>query len=277
MAQFKTARMSDLTPVADVDDHAQAFEDSVVYAFGLPTGSDLTGKIFPSVDLDGNITDIIRSAASPLPGSNTGPGWRSRDTTTGDEFLIMCNNGYLVVYENTGTQSSPVWTERNKMDLSDGKWDIGALTGAFTGCMVNDIFNESTDFRSGDFIQWSAEVFDDTSYWSSANRTRITIPATGRYRMHWSLFIGSIGTDVYTNCSIYSGIRKNGSSWVYDANKGSGTKDSISTSSPGVGVTGHWAGSFTSGDYYELYAYTQGTGDYDGNIHSGHFMIERIN
>lgn len=278
MAQFKTARMSDNTPVSDVDNHAQAFEDAVVYAFGLTTGSDLTGKVFPSVDVDGNITGIVRSAAAPNVSGNAGPGWRSRDTNTGDEFLMICEDGYLRIYENTGSQTTPTWTERNKMDLATGRWDIGSSSGAYTGCMVHNVYNDTFDFRNGGFIGWKTEAFDDTAYWTLTNRTRLTIPATGRYRMYWSLFIGSPGDpDYFNNTSIYASLRRNGSDWEADANNGSGTKSIIDDANPGVGVSGHYIGDYTSGDYFEIYAYTTGGNDYAGEIHSGHFLIERIN
>lgn len=278
MAQFKTSRMTDNTPVSDVDDHAQAFEDSVVYAFGLPTGSDLTGKVFPGVDVNGNITGIIRSAASPSPGTNAGPGWRSRDTNTGDEYLMMCEDGYLRIYRNDGTQTSPTWTEINKMDLSDGHWQIGASTGGSTGCMVYGIYNSSADFRAGVFVQWETEAFDDTNYFSTGNRTRLTIPETGRYRFDWSLFIGSPGDpDYFSYASVYGGLRRNGSDWEYDANMGSGTKNLIDDSRPGVGIRGHYVNNYTAGDYFEIYAYTEGQQDYAGEIHMGHFAVERLN
>jgi hypothetical protein len=270
--------MSDLTPVADVDNHAQAFEDSVVYAFGLPTGSTLTCKVFPGVDVDGNITGIVRSAAAPIPASNTGPGWRSRDTTNGDEFMMMCNDGYLRIYRNDGSQATPTWTEVNKMNLADGKWDIGATTGGYTGCMVYDIFNTSYDFRAGGFIEWATEAFDDTDYFSTSYRTRLTLPATGRYRFYWSAFIGSPGDpDYFNNTSIYCGLRRNGSDWEFDANQGSGTKNLIDDSRPGVGVRGHYIQEYSVDDYFEVYAYTEGGNDYAGEIHMGHFQVERIN
>lgn len=278
MAQFKTSRMTDNTPVSDVDDHAQAFEDSVVYAFGLPTGSDLTGKVFPGVDVNGNITGIIRSAAAATPGSNLGPGWRSRDTNTGDEYLMMCEGGYLRIYRNDGTQGSPTWTEINKMDLSDGHWSIGASTGGNTGCMVYDIYNTSYDYRNGGFVEWATEAFDDTNYFSVANRTRLTLPADGRYRFYWSLFIGSPGDpDYFNNTSIYAGLRRNGSAWEYDANSGSGSKSIIDDSHPGVGCRGHYVKDYSEDDYFEIYAYTEGGNDYAGEIHMGHFSVERIN
>jgi hypothetical protein len=276
MAQFKTTRMSDLTPVADVDDHVLALEAAIVYAFGLPTGAELTGRVFPGTDVGGNITGIIRSAAAANPAGNAGPGWRSRDTTTGDEFLIMATDGYLRVYKNTGTQASPVWTERNALDLSDGKWSVGAETGVFTGCMVSDILNDTQDMRSGGYIQWKNEVYDDTNYFSAASPTRITIPTTGRYRMHWSVFVGSEPLKHFTNVALYIGLRQSGSSWVFDANRGSGMKWEIDTAHPGVGINGQWAGQFTAGAYFELYAYTEGGDDYTGNVHSGHFIIERV-
>lgn len=276
MAQFKSTRMTDLTPVADVDDHIGALESSVVYAFGLPTGADLTGKVFPSTDVNGNITGIVRSAAAASPGSNAGPGWRSRDTTTGDEFLIMAVSGYLKVFKNTGTQASPVWTEINAISLTDGKWSVGAETGVFTGCMVAGIYNDTQDFRGGGYIQWSSEIYDDTNYWSSTNRTRITIPTTGRYRMHWNAYIGSKVGDTYNNVSIYLSLRQNGSTWEYNSRRGSGEKGLIDSSNPGVGVGSQHAGEFTAGTYFEVYAATRGGTDYDGSIHLGHFIIERV-
>jgi hypothetical protein len=277
MAQFKTVRMTDLTPVSDVDNHAQGLEDAVVYAFGLPTGSELTGKIFPSVDVNGNITGIVRSAATPLPGSNAGPGWRSRDTNNNDEFLIMCNNGYLRVYENTGSQSSPVWTERNKMDLGDGKWDIGVTTAGLTGCMVYDIYNTAQDFRyPGAMIQWNSEQYDDTAYWVNTARSRITLPATGRYRFHWSAFIGAPpDPDEFNNVAIFTSVYLNGE-FLAHANSGSGSKMAITQIIPGVGTSGQYVIEANANDYFELYAATEGWNDYAGEIHHGFFAVERI-
>jgi hypothetical protein len=276
MAEFKTARMTDLTPVSDVDNHAQALEDSIVYAFGLPIGA-LTGKIFPSVDLDGNITGIFRSAAAANPSIDAGPGWRSRDTTANEEFLIMCEDGYLRVFENTGSQSSPTWTERNRMDLSDGRWNIGATSDALAGAMVYDIFNSAQDFSyPGAMIQWSNEQFDDDSYWTSGARSRITVPAVGRYRFYWSGFIASPGDpDEFTNVSIYLTLFKNGTVLSH-ANAGSGTKPFITDTDPGVGCNGQYVYEAAANDYFEVYAATEGFTDYAGEIHHGFFAVERI-
>ena len=278
MAEFKTTRMTDNTPVADVDNHVQALEDSFVYFFGAPTGQTLTGKVFPGLDASGNITGIVRSAAAANSAGNAGPGWRSRDTGNNDEVLVMCEDGYLRVFENTGSQSSPTWTERNKLDLSTGKWEKGSSEGAYTGALLVDVYDDTHDYRTGDFVEWDGTDFDDSNYFSTSSRTRVTIPATGRYRMHWSLFVGSEPAKTFTHVSVYAGLQKNGSTWIYDANAGSGNKDAISaTYYPGVGVSGHWAAECSAGDYFRLYAFTEGLGDYAGQVHSGHWQIERIN
>jgi hypothetical protein len=273
MAQFLTNRMSDTTFLKDVDDNYQDLEDAFVYFFGMPVDTPFYQRTM-FADADGVITSILRYAAAP--GTNAGPGWRFRDTTNDDEFLIMANDGYLRLYRNAGSQVSPSWVEENKMALDDGVWDVVSAGDVGTGCAIYEPYGLQ-DFRTEQMMDFEFEFFDDGSYWSTGARDRFIVPAAGRYNVQWSAFHGTAGLHHY-EVELMTTLYLNGSPVM---TMGSGQKEEVepggSPVHPGVGVGGEWTfGALSASDYiqfgFEIWSYN----DDATYLHSGHAMIERI-
>lgn len=273
MVQFLTNRMSDNTYLKDVDDRYQDLEDAFVYFFGVPVDEAFYGRVCFS-DVDGNIVNPLRFAAAP--GVNQGPGWRFRDTDNDDEFLIMSEDGYLRLYRNSGSQSSPSWAEENKMALSDGVWDVVSSADIGTGCAVYEPYGLQ-DFRTATMIEFGFEHFDDGDYWSTAARDRLIIPADGRYNVQWSGIHGTGGVVTY-QVELMTTLYLNGTPVM---TMGSGQKEEVNMSaSPahaGVGVGGEWTfGALSVDDYiqfeFEIWSYL----DQAQWVNNGHAMIERI-
>lgn len=267
MAQFKTDRMSDNTLLKDVDDRVNDLESAIVYYFNLVTGQDLAGKILQS-DVDGNLTAPFRSAAAPSVNNSTGPGWRFRDTTSGDEFMLMARAGYLRVLKNVGSQASPTWSEINKMSLATGNWDLMASGSIGSGAMVYNPY--SSGIVNGNLVPWTLESYDDDNYWSTAARSRLIIPVDGWYRFHWNIYYQVLESE--SDVSVMTCLYKNGLP-LEDSLVGSGA---LSTTYPGYGPGS--SGSMVSGaaaaDYFELYMYVENGAAFTAV--AGHFIVERI-
>ena len=267
--QFTTTRLSDASYLKDVDDAVVAFEQSLIYYLGLPTGQTLTGRVMQA-DIDGNITTMLKLAA--VATSTTGPGWRFRDTTTGDEFLLMTVNGELKVYENTGTQGSPTWTERNALSLTTGLWDVYSSDAFGTGCQVSGIHGDTGDLSSGGFVHWNYEDFDDNAYWSTAARDKLYFPNDGRYRIHWQLGFTVAGSfpDVAMQTSCYVNAVEKAPSRT-----GTGSKDDVDTSSgyTGLKVTQAYVlDGIQANDYLQIACYTENF----TTLTEGSCIVERI-
>lgn len=274
--QFKTNRMSDATYLKDVDDNFRDLEDSVVYFFGLITNEPLQGRIMYT-DVDGNITSILRQAAAPAISYTTGPGWRSRDTNTGDEYLIGVQDGYLKVFKNIGSQASPAWQLKNTLDLSDGAWSVVSSSDIGTGCAVYSPYG-SIDFRTPAFMQYEFELFDDGDYFDSGvDKTKLVIPAAGRYSVQWSAYHGVSGLTVY-QVELMTTLYLNGSPVVSFA---SGRKDQIQIpgppTKPGLGVGGDWIfNSLSENDYLQFQFQIWSYDDDAIVINQSYASVERI-
>lgn len=273
MVQFLTNRMSDTTYLKDVDDRYQDLEDAFVYFFGVPVGENMAGQVL-DVDEDGIILDIIRSAAPG--GVVTGPGWRFRDTTNDDEFLVVCRDGYLRLYKNISTQSAPSWAEENKLDLSDGTWDIISAAEIGTGCAIYSPYG-GVDFRTAAFMEFEFEFFDDGNYFDpGTDKTKLIIPADGRYNVQWSANFAITGK-VY-QVELMTTLYLNGSPVMEMA---SGRKEVVDVGGDpiqaGVGVGGDWTfGALEADDYLQFEFEVWSWNDDVSAILQGHAMIERI-
>lgn len=276
MVQFLTNRMSDNTFLKDVDDRYQDLEDAFVYFFGVPVDTPFYVKAFWT-DVDGNITNPIRSAAAANSKARIGPGWRFRDTTNDDEFLIMAEAGYLGLYRNSGSQSSPTWVEENKLDLSDGTWDIVSAAEVGTGCSVYSPYG-APDFLNGAFMEFEFEFFDDGNYFDpGTDKTKLIVPADGRYNVQWSGEFAVPGNPFY-QVELMTTLYLNGSPVMQ---MGSGQKEEVDLDGPpvkpGVGVGGEWTfGALSVDDYiqfeFQIWSYL----DEATSINNGTAMIERI-
>jgi hypothetical protein len=276
MVQFLTNRMSDTTYLKDVDDRFQDFEDAIVYAFGLPTDTPMTGAVM-GVDADGNITSILRSAAAANQYMTSGPGWRSRDTANSDEYAIGAIDGYLRIFENTGSQASPLWAARNKLDLSDGTWDVVSSADIGTGCAIYGPAG-AQDFRTASFMHYQFEFFDDGDYFDAGvDETKLVIPAAGRYNVQWSGMHDPSGVN-YFDVELATTLYLNGSPVVSFA---SGTKEEVDyINTPykvGIGVGGEWTfNALSQNDYLQFQFEIWSFNDLAFVINHAHAMIERI-
>jgi len=112
--RFKAARMTNLTVGEYIDDHVGDLEQAICDALGFTIDSDITESPL-SCDNAGRITKQLLRLAAAAP-----CGIRFRDTTNGKEFRLALNNDSILIDENTGTESSPTWTNRLTIRLSDG-------------------------------------------------------------------------------------------------------------------------------------------------------------
>jgi hypothetical protein len=267
--------MGDTTLLKEVDTNYQALEDAIVYFFGMPVDFLLTGKVFNYTTVDGTISSIFRLAADPGEDYLTGPGWRYRDTANNDEFLMMCVDGYLRIFNNSGSQGSPNWGEINKMNLATGVWDMGALDDTGIGCRAFDVV-QYVDYSSGAMVQFRFEAFDDEDFWSTADKTKFIIPHAGRYRVSWDIDCQFLHDPEVTGQSIFASLYLNGVE-IVDSRVGTGEKDYT-----GVGFTpftNHGTFPFDDlvvNDYIQLGAIVDPGSYADAWLFGGRFEIERI-
>jgi hypothetical protein len=120
--QFESARMTDSTQANTIDDNVVDLENMLMYVFGIDgteDDTDLTGS-FIDMDIDGRVTNLMRfKSTAGLAGV------RVRDSGADTEFKMAISGNYLAIYQNTGSEGTPAWGLRNRMNLADGTWDVG--------------------------------------------------------------------------------------------------------------------------------------------------------
>lgn len=171
--QLKAARMSDATDRSTIDNHVGALETAICDILGITIDSDVSAAILAAVDTSGRITGRPR-----MYGAGNAAGWRFRDSGTGDEFLLAQAAGYMVVYENTGTEGTPIWTKRWSLELSTGltKQEILPI------CRVTLAADMSIPTSTDTEIEWTSENYDpDGWHDNGSNPERITVPEAGMY------------------------------------------------------------------------------------------------
>ena len=276
--KLMAARMINATIGSSIDNKVGELETAICDILGLPLDTDVSIAI-TSIDATGRLTAAVRFAAAQDPTHATPviacP--RIRDTANSDEAIIVVEDGYLRVYENTGTETTPIWTERNKMQLSDGVWDKGIGPIAWTDlsdtessygtadkgrCVaVNDAGdgleiegpvychvqqNQSQSIgTSPEAIEWKLDINDDAAMHDPlSNPSRITVPFDGLYLIEakTAFLVAASGRAallVYTDGTVKQGY--------------SGCHVPLSTSSVTV-VTLSSVVELSSSEYLEIYA-----------------------
>jgi len=122
--------MTDATTGDMVDNHVGDLEDVICDAFGFTVDVNITESPF-SCDNSGRLTKALirQKAAAPV-------GLRFYDSTNSKEYRLVLNNTWILIDENTGTESSPVWTTRIKFALATG---LPQLAGATDPSDANDL------------------------------------------------------------------------------------------------------------------------------------------
>ena len=182
-----------------------SLESALADIFGFTLDVDITASPF-SLDNSGRITKalVAQRAVGPV-------GWRLRDTTSGSEVRLAVSGTNFVIDENTGTEDTPVWTNRFSMAIA-----TGALTGALATasrmglCPAGD--GDSSHFLDGTLsfstpaatsvpsvrvrnsaaqsiptgstttLTFDTEDFDtDTMHSTVTNTSRITCNTAGKY------------------------------------------------------------------------------------------------
>lgn len=128
--QLKASRMTDSTIGKDIDNHVGDLECIIADILGITVDVDVTESPI-SADNSGRITkQLLRLvAAAPM-------GIRLRDTTNSKEFRLALNNTSILIDENTGTEGTPVWTNRLTVALGTG---LPTLAGATDPSADNDL------------------------------------------------------------------------------------------------------------------------------------------
>jgi len=173
--QLKSARMSDSTDRSTIDNHVGDIEQAVCDILGVTIDQDISAAILGAVDSSGRITGKPR-----IYGAGNAAGLRFRDSGAGKEFLIACASSYLIVYENTGTEGTPVWTQRWSLSLAKGLahhtvnpycWAQRSAAQSVPNTTTTDL-DLNSDFQDPD--DWHDPV---------TNPERITVPEEGIYLM----------------------------------------------------------------------------------------------
>jgi hypothetical protein len=139
-------------------------------------------------------------------GSGPSGGLRLTDTSGGGrDWLIFPNGDNIVIYENTGTESVPIWTVRSTIGQYGSAAGIGCT--AYTSAL-------SLTPSTNNIIALPNEVFDSSEFHdNTTNNSRFTIPGghSGYYR---ATMVLSAGTGLQTpTVSLF----KDGSTVVWSA------------------------------------------------------------
>ncbi len=217
----------------------------------------LLGAILPLV-----FTEPIRCLGDDTPGSN---GIRLRDSTNSKEFLLQQINNELNLYENTGTEATPVWSLL-------GAIPHGAPVAPTGAAVLTPYGNQ--DFRStGANVDFATERFDDSSFWSTAARSRLIVPSDGRYRFSFQVYIESPGSVVVIQLMAY--LKVNGVP-VSNTHQAAIIRN-IQVGAPGLGVSGGVVyDGVSANDYFEVFCLTVGGTPYDGTLTEASFSVEKV-
>lgn len=128
--QLKSARMTDATVGNLIDDNVGLLEQAICDILGITIDTNVTESPL-SCDNSGRITKaLLRQVAAPPVG------YRFRDSSNNKEFRLVLNNTSILMDENTGTESVPVWTNRLTIALGTG---LITLAGATDPSGNNDL------------------------------------------------------------------------------------------------------------------------------------------
>ena len=177
--QFKSARMTDSTDRATIDTHVGDLEQAICDIFGFTINQDIASDraVFGSFSTENSRNRPARlwlDDTEANMGASGNSGLRIFDSTNDDEVRISVVDGFLVFYNNTGTEAAPTWTERTKMDLSDGTWSQGL---GFKGVKVYDASSQSITKTVETALEADTEAFDTDAFHDPGSLTRITIPS----------------------------------------------------------------------------------------------------
>lgn len=251
--KLQSARMIDATPGASIDNKVGELEQSICDILGLPLDTQVTIAV-TAIDATGRLTATIRYAAAQDPTNATpvAAGPRIRDTANDDEALLVVEDGYLRVYSNTGTETVPVWTERNKMALATGMWDVtGTAATDLPACRSHAISTQNFTSSTDAAVNFGVDKFDQGDIHDvSANISRFTFSEAGIYMISGMVEFMANGTGYRM---FY--FRKNGSVWA-----AKGTQLPGSTPSTTV-LTASVILEFAAGDYVEIVAFQDSGAD----------------
>jgi hypothetical protein len=202
--QLKAARAVNGTAANTIDNVIGELEGVLCDILGFTIDLDVTVSPF-SFNNSGQITKalVAQRAAGPV-------GWRLRDTTTGAECRLAVSGTNFVIDENTGTEDTPIWTNRFSMVLGTGVLTGSLATSARMGlCPAGD--GVATHFLNGQFgwtepaaatsasvrlrnsanqsiptsstttLSFDTEDFDTDSMHAGSNPSRITATTAGKY------------------------------------------------------------------------------------------------
>ncbi len=225
---------------------------------GIPFATGITNGL--GLDAACRFAAAVRCTGSSTPGSS---GIRLRDSTNSKEFLLQQIADELNLYQNTGTETTPVWSLIGQI----------AIAAVPSGAAVYEPYG-SQDFRStGALIDFTTERFDDGSFWSTAARSRLIVPSDGRYRVSYQVYIESPGSVVVIQLMAY--LKVNGAA-VPNTHQAAIIRN-IQVGAPGIGVSGGvvYDGA-SANDYFEVFCLTVGGTPYDGTLTEASFSVEKV-
>lgn len=130
--QLKSARMTNDTIGFNIDNEVGNLEKALCDILGFTEDVDVTESPL-GCDNSGRLTKalLLQKAAGPV-------GHRFLDSDSGKEFRIAIDGTDITIDENTGTEGSPVWTNRASMAIATGVW-------TFTGTPVGPSADPTAD------------------------------------------------------------------------------------------------------------------------------------
>ena len=199
--QLKAARMTNATKRSEIDNKVGELESALADIFGYTLDSDITALAL-SLSQDGKIENMPYL-------SGTTPGFRLRDTGDSDDIKIELTGGYLVIYDNTGTEGTPIWTARNSFDIATGLWESEVVVA----CSLSRSFSVPNITET--LITGFAALYDADTMLSGGSNERITIPA-GKSGL-WVVGVNGVAPPTFSGTFLTSTVKKNGSSYVVGA------------------------------------------------------------
>lgn len=185
---LSSTRISSASAVSGWPTAEAALETALCDILGIPINTSITAAALTR-DSSGRITSALPESIAA-----GGSGWRFRDSTSGKEFRVNTAGTNFTIDENTGTEGTPVWT--NRFTVKSGtNYAAGPAFAAITdgGTVANTVTETSfaktyaipaNTLVAGSMVRIHA-MLNITSYSGGGSwtlRTKVAGQQTGSYQ-----------------------------------------------------------------------------------------------
>lgn len=171
--RLRQARLTNADAGERIDNGIGDLEVAIADIGGYPLDTDISAAAIVR-DAAGRITNRPRIVGAV--GTN---GIRLRDSDNDSECLLTVEDGYLAVYDNTGTEAAPIWTYRNKMNLLNGAWQTASAAAGVEPVVANmrSFTTQSIPNDTWTDLVFTSEAFDNGGLIDiPTNNDRMIIP-----------------------------------------------------------------------------------------------------